>query len=60
MAKPPRKPPSKPPRKQSGDAASTIAGRVLGGGKPTRSEIKTLAGSVLGQDEKKGKRTPKR
>ena len=49
----------KPPKKQSGDKASTIAAKVLGGKKPTQTEAKTLAGSVLSQDETKGKRKPK-
>lgn len=42
------------PSKQSGSKASSIAGKVLAGKTPTKSEIKTLAGSVLAQDEKKG------
>lgn len=42
--------------RQSGDKASSIAGRVLGGDKPTRREVETLAGSVLSQDPKKGPR----
>lgn len=41
-------------KKQSGSGASTTAGKVLGGKKPTAKEAKQLAGSVLGQDEKKG------
>jgi len=41
-------------KKQSSSKASSIAGKVLGGKKPTPTEIKTLAASVLGQDEKKG------
>jgi hypothetical protein len=47
------------PKKQSGSGASTIAGKVLAGHKPTPKEAKTLAASVLGQDEKKGQ-TPKK
>jgi len=43
-------------KKQSGNKASKIAGKVLGGKKPTRAEGLTLAASVLGQDEKKGPR----
>ena len=43
-------------KKQSGNKASSIAGKVLSGKKPTPKEIKTLAASVLGQDEKKGKK----
>jgi len=41
-------------KKQSSSKASSIAGKVLGGQKPTSSQVKTLAASVLGQDEKKG------
>lgn len=45
------------PKKQSSSRASTIASKVLAGTKkPTRQEVKTLAASVLGQDEKKGQR----
>lgn len=44
------------PKKQSGDKASSIAAKVLAGKKPTTAETKTLAASVLSQDEKKGKR----
>ena len=43
-----------PSSKSSSSRASTIAGKVLAGAKPTRSEIKTLAGSVLSQDPVKG------
>jgi len=43
-------------KKQSGNKASSIAGKVLAGQKPTPSQVKTLAASVLGQDEKKGPR----
>lgn len=42
------------PSKQSSSKASSIAGKILAGKKPTPSEIKTLAASVLSQDEKKG------
>ena len=42
------------PKRQSSPKVSTIAGKVLGGKKATSKEIKTLAGSVLAQDEKKG------
>lgn len=41
---------------QSGNKASSIAGRVLGGGNASKSDVKTLAASVLRQDETKGKR----
>jgi hypothetical protein len=40
--------------KQSSSKASTIAGKVLAGQKPTPAQAKTLAASVLAQDEKKG------
>lgn len=43
-------------KKQTGNKASSIAGKVLAGAKPTPKQVKTLAASVLGQDEKKGKR----
>lgn len=46
-------------KKQSGDKASSIAGKVLAGKTPTKSEVKTLASSVLGQDEQKGPRKKK-
>lgn len=42
------------PVKQSSSKVSTIAGRVLGGKKPTPAEARSLAASVLAQDEKKG------
>ena len=45
-------------KKQSGDSTSTLAAKVLKGKKPTKSEILALAGSVLSQDETKGKRKP--
>jgi hypothetical protein len=41
-------------KKQSTDKVSTIAGKVLAGKKATPTETKTLAASVLSQDEKKG------
>jgi len=44
------------PTKQSSSKASTIAGKVLAGQKPTPTQVKTLAASVLAQDEKKGQR----
>lgn len=43
-------------KKQSSSKASTVAAKVLGGKKPTPSEARTLAGSVLSQDEKKGQK----
>ncbi|MEJ1095351.1 MULTISPECIES: hypothetical protein [unclassified Pseudoxanthomonas] len=46
-------------KKQSGNQTSTLAAKVLSGSKKaTQADAKKLAGSVLGQDEKKGKRTP--
>jgi hypothetical protein len=45
------------PKKQSGDRASQIAAKVLNGGQPTREEVETLAASVLGQDEQRGRRS---
>ena len=48
------------PKKQSGDTASSIAGKVLAGKKPTPREARILAGSVLGQDETKGPRRNKK
>jgi hypothetical protein len=44
------------PGKQSGSSASSIAGKVLGGKKPTAAEALVLAASVLGQDETKGQK----
>ena len=43
-------------KSQSGNKAASIAGKVLGGKTPTKSEVRTLAGSVLRQDETKGPR----
>lgn len=45
-------------KKQSGDKPSSIAAKVLSGQikKPTPQQVKKLAGSVLSQDERKGKR----
>lgn len=42
-------------KKQSTPKASTIASKALQGKPITSKELKTLAGSVLSQDEKKGK-----
>ena len=42
------------PKKQSSSKMSTLAAKVLAGKKPTLAEAKKLAGSVMGQDEKKG------
>jgi hypothetical protein len=41
-------------KKQSSSKVSTLAGKVLSGQKPTPKQAKTLAASVLSQDEKKG------
>ncbi len=43
-------------RKTSGDKPATIASKGLRGEKLTKKEVKTLAGSVLSQDETKGKK----
>jgi len=43
-------------RKQSGDKVSSTASKVLRTGKATAKEAKSLAASVLAQDETKGKR----
>ena len=43
------------PKKQSSSTVSTLAAKVLSGAKkPTESDAKKLAASVLSQDEKKG------
>ena len=48
-------------KKQSSDKVSTLASKVLSGSKtPTKAEVKTLAASVLSQDEKKGSRSTKK
>jgi hypothetical protein len=44
------------PKKQSSSTVSTLASKVLAGKKPTTSEAKSLAASVLSQDEKKGQK----
>jgi len=45
-------------KKQSSDKMSSLASKVLSGQKkPTVSDSKKLAASVLSQDEKKGKRS---
>lgn len=45
------------PKKQSSDKVSSLAAKVLSGSKKaTPKDAKTLAASVLSQDEKKGKR----
>ena len=46
---------SKMPKKQTSPKVSTLASKVLSGAKtPTKAEVKTLAATALGQDEKKG------
>jgi hypothetical protein len=47
-------------RKQSSSNLSTLAAKVMGGKKPTPTEARRLAASVLSQDEKKGQKPPKR
>jgi hypothetical protein len=43
-------------KKQSSSKISTLASNILSGAKkPTAADAKKLAGSVLSQDEKKGK-----
>lgn len=45
------------PKKETGNKTSTLASQVLSGQKkPTPKEIKSLAASVLSQDETKGKK----
>lgn len=44
-------------KKKSSDNASSLAAKVLAGKRPSIKESKSLAGSVLSQDEKKGKNT---
>ena len=50
---------AKKPTKQSSDNLSSLAAKALRGGKLTDAEVKSLAGSVLSQDETKGDRTKK-
>lgn len=47
------------PTKQSSPKLSTTASKVLQGHKPAQKEAKSLAASVLSQDEKKGQSTKK-
>ena len=43
-------------KKQTTQPVSSLAGKVLSGAKkPSNAEVKRLAASVLGQDEKKGR-----
>ena len=44
------------PSKQSSSKVSTLASKVLSGQKPTIAQAKTLAASVLSQDEKRGQK----
>ncbi len=45
------------PKKQTSSRVSTLASQILSGEKkPTLKDAKTLAASVLSQDEKKGQR----
>jgi hypothetical protein len=45
------------PKKQSSSKVSTLASKILSGDKkPTNTDAKILAASVLSQDEKKGQR----
>lgn len=41
---------------QTGDAVSSIAGRTLGGKRPTMSEAQAMAASLMRQDQRKGSR----
>jgi hypothetical protein len=43
-------------RKETTDKMSTLASKAIRGESLTKSQIKSLGGSVLGQDEHKGKR----
>lgn len=43
------------PKKQSSPKVSSIASKALKGKQLSKKEIQSLAGSVLSQDEKKGK-----
>ncbi|MGB0449971.1 MAG: hypothetical protein ACPGF6_05210 [Porticoccaceae bacterium] len=47
---------AKKPTKQSSDRLSSLASKALRGETLTKKEVKSLAGSVLAQDETKGKR----
>lgn len=48
----------KPPPKQTSSGVSTIASGILSGKipNPTTKQIKSVAASALGQDQKKGQR----
>lgn len=45
--------------KQTSSKISSLAGKVLAGQKPTQKQTKTLAASVLSQDERKGQQPRK-
>ena len=48
-------------KKQSTPPVSTLASKVLSGAiKPTAKQTRTLAASVMGQDEKKGQAPKKK
>ncbi len=48
---------AKRPAKQSSSKLSTLASKVLNGSKkPTASDVRSLAASVLSQDEVKGQK----
>ena len=49
---------AKKPTKQSSDKTSSLASKALRGETLTKAEVKSLAGSVLSQDETKGNRQP--
>lgn len=42
--------------KQTSDKVSSTAGKVLSGGKASKKQSASLAGSALAQDETKGKK----
>ena len=46
-----------PPPRQTSPRVSTLASRVLSGAtKPTPAQVRTLAASALGQDQKPGQK----
>lgn len=45
-------------KKQTSDKMSTLGSKAMRGEKLTPAQIRSLGASVVGQDEKKGKRTP--
>jgi hypothetical protein len=48
------------PKKQTSSKLSKLAGKVLGGKKATPKRALSLAGSVLGQDERPTRGPPKK